>query len=119
MNFPERGAVYKADLNPTLGRELKKARPVVIVSNNHLNEFSDMVIIMPVTAGQHQYYHDVPLYPPEGGTTKKSIIVTEQVRAIDQRRLGKQLGFVSEATMKAIEAAIMDHFGLPEGNLLP
>lgn len=117
-NFPQRGEIYTAQLDPTIGRELKKARPVVIVSNNVMNEVADLVIAVPITAGSHQYFHDIPIEPPEGGIRKKSVIVVEQVRALDKSRLAKKLGHVGDKTMQMIEGAIRDHFGLPEGNIL-
>jgi mRNA-degrading endonuclease toxin of MazEF toxin-antitoxin module len=74
---------------------------------------------MPITGGQYPYYHWITLQPPEGGLTKPSSIVTEQVRAVDKRRLGKRLGRVTPAAMAAIEEAIRDHFAPPEARVLP
>jgi mRNA interferase MazF len=111
--------VYIAQLDPAQGRELKKTRPVVIVSNNSLNEFSDMVIAVPITSGMYQYAHDIPINPPEGGLKKESAIIVEQVRAMDIARLGRRLGKINLPTMLAIEQALRDHLGLPEGNILP
>lgn len=116
---PRRGEVYIAQLDPTRGRELKKTRPVVIVSNNSLNEVSGMVITVPITSGQYQYAHDIPISAPEGGLQKESVIVVEQIRAIDSERLGKRLGKIKVVTMVAIDQALRDHLGLPEGNILP
>lgn len=97
-----------------MGHEIRKTRPAVIVSNNHLNELSQTILVMPITAGIHPYYHWISLNPPEGGLVKPSSIVTEQVRAIDKRRRQRRLGEVRPATMRKIEQAIRDNFGLPE-----
>ncbi|MGH7135272.1 MAG: type II toxin-antitoxin system PemK/MazF family toxin [Pirellulales bacterium] len=111
--------MYLVDLDPTIGHELRKTRPAVVVSNNHMNELAETVLVMPITAGRYQYYHWISLDPPEGGLSKPSAIVTEQVRAIDKRRLQRRLGKVRPATMEKIEQAIRDDFALPEGDVLP
>ena len=118
-SYPRRGSVYQVSLDPTLGHEIRKTRPAVIVSNDHMNELAATVLIMPITAGQYGYYHWIPLDAPEGGLTKPSSIVSEQIRAVDKRRLKRRLGQVSPETMTKIEAAVRDHFGLPESNVLP
>lgn len=117
--FPRRGSVYQVALDPTIGHEIRKTRPALIVSNNHMNELAATVLVMPITAGQYDYYHWIPIAPPEGGVTKPSSIVTEQIRAVDKRRLKRRLGEVRAETMERIEAAIRDHFALPESDVLP
>ena len=117
--FPRRGGVYRVRFDPAEGHEIRKSRPAVVVSNDHMNELAATVLVMPITSGQYPYYHWIALQPPEGGVTKPSSIVTEQIRAVDKRRLAKQLGHVKAATMAAIEEAIRDHFALPEGRVLP
>jgi mRNA interferase MazF len=119
MAFPRRGGVYRVRFDPAEGHEIRKSRPAVVVSNDHMNELAATVLVMPITSGRYPYYHWIALEPPEGGLTKSSSIVTEQVRAVDKRRLGKQLGSVTPATMTAVEEAIRDHFALPEGGVLP
>jgi len=60
----------------------------------------------------------VTISPPEGGVIKKSVIATEQIRAIDKKRVAAVLGRLNVDTTYAIEQAIRDHFGLPESNIL-
>jgi mRNA interferase MazF len=117
--FPRRGGVYRVRFDPTVGREIRKTRPAVVISNDHLNELAATVLVLPVTGGRYPYYHWLALEPPEGGVTKPSSIVTEQIRSIDKSRLGPQLGWVRPETLGKIEQAIRDHCGLPEGNTLP
>lgn len=117
-SFPRRGSVYRVNLDPTIGHELRKTRPALVVSNDHMNELAETILVMPITAGVHQYYHWIPLDPPEGGMTKPSSIVTEQVRSIDKSRLQRRLGAVRPATMAKIEQAIRDNFALPESDVL-
>ena len=113
-SFPQRGSVYRVQFDPTVGREIRKTRPAVVVSNDDMNELSATVLIMPITAGNYDYYHWIALKPPEGGLTKPSSIVTEQIRAVDKRRLKRRLGQVADKTMRKIEDAVRTHFALPE-----
>ncbi len=82
-----------------------------------MNALAPTVIVMPITSGQYSYYHWIPLTPPEGGLQKPSLIATEQLRTIDKRRLRRQLGRVSAATMARLEQAIRDHCALPESGM--
>jgi len=113
--FPRRGSVYRVQFSPTVGHEIRKTRPAVIVSSDLMNEHAATVLVMPITGGHFGYYHWIELPPPEGGLTKASSIVTEQIRSVDKRRLGRRLGQVSPGTIQRIEEAIRDHFGLPGG----
>jgi mRNA interferase MazF len=118
-SFPRRGSVYLVRFDPSVGREIRKTRPAVVISNNHMNELAATVLVMPITAGQYSYYHWIAIEPPEGGIKKPSSIVTEQIRAVDKERLGRRLGAIDSHTMRRIEDAIRDHCGLPSGRLLP
>lgn len=84
-----------------------------------MNELAATILVMPMTAGHFPYYHWIPLKPPEGGLTKPPSIVTEQLRAVDKRRVKRRIGAVTPKTMALIEDAIRDHCGLPEGGVLP
>lgn len=118
-SFPQRGSVYMVRFDPAEGREIQKTRPAVVISNDHMNELAATVLVMPITGGRYSYYHWIAILPPEGGLTKPSSIVTEQIRAIDKRRLQRRLGVVRLDTMTRIEQAIRDHCGLPENGILP
>lgn len=118
-SYPRRGSVHYVEFDPSIGHEIKKMRPAVLISNDHLNELAATVLVMPITSGQHQYYHWIRLRPGEGGLTKHSSIITEQIRAVDKTRIRRRLGSVQPETMARIEDAIRDHCGLPEGRVLP
>lgn len=117
-SFPRRGSVYRVALDPAIGHEIRKTRPGVVVSNDHMNELAETILVMPITAGRHRYFHWIQLDPPEAGMSKPSSIVTEQVRAVDKSRLRRRLGAVRATTMERIEQAIRDNFGLPEADIL-
>jgi mRNA interferase MazF len=118
-SFPRRGSVHFVSFDAAVGHEVRKTRPAVVISNDHMNELAATILVMPITGGHYSYYHWIPLEPPEGGLRKPSSIVTEQIRAIDKRRVKHRLGSVSTQTMTQIEDAIRDHCALPEGRVLP
>jgi mRNA interferase MazF len=111
--------VYLVQFDPAIGHEIRNTRPAVVISNNHMNECAATVLVMPITAGHYAYYHWINLEPPEGGVAKPSSIVTEQIKAVDKRRIRRHLGAVRPETIAKIEQAIRDHCALPEGQVLP
>ena len=114
-SFLRRGSVHLVHFDPARGHEIRKTRPAVVISNDHMNELAATVLVMPITAGHYTYYHWIALKPPEAGMKKPSSIVTEQIRAVDKRRLGRRLGSVRPDTMALIEEAVRDHCGFPSG----
>jgi mRNA interferase MazF len=96
-----------ADLNPATGREQAMVRPVLVVSNNQFNAGpSGLVTIVPITGTDRHIPLHVRISPPEGGLTKPSIILCDQVRTISVKRLQKQLGAITPDTMAEIEDRI-------------
>ncbi len=100
--------VFWVDLDPTLGAEMKKVRPAVIVSPDELNEFLHTVIIAPLTSvlrGDYAFRPEVCI----GGKTGE--VVIDQVRAIDKKRLQKKLGKLSEEESKKVLSILQEMFG--------
>lgn len=109
MTVIRRGDVWLAELNPTRGAEISGQRPVIVVSRDAINRSSPIVIVVPVTDRDHKatlYPSQVELQAEDGGLTKVSVAVGEQVRAIQASRLIKQLGNLSPASMVKIGAAL-------------
>ena len=105
----QRGDLYYARLNPAEGSEQEGTRPVVIVSREAINENSPFVIVVPLTDRRNKrriYPSQVVLKAGEGNLPIDSVALGEQVRAISQTRLAKQIGHLSEHRMSAIEAAL-------------
>ena len=88
--------VYWVDLNPTIGAEMQKIRPCVIVSPKELNDHLDTVIIIPITSAIHGYPYRVGCHIMD----RDGEIATDQIRTIDKRRLKKRI-----ATLAADEIA--------------
>jgi len=99
-----RGDVYLADLSPTQGHEQQGTRPVAILQNDTLNHATGTVVIVPFTGNTSRA--NLPschlVHAPEGGLTKDSVALCNQVRAITVQRLRGRLGTLQPATMEAI-----------------
>jgi mRNA interferase MazF len=101
---PARGEIWEVNLNPTVGREQSGSRPALIVSDNGLNSGPrELVVVIPVTGTARGLPTHIPVIPPEGGLTKPSVIMAEQVRSVSKDRLGHRYGVVTEATMDQVD----------------
>lgn len=113
---PRRGEVYLLNFDPTLGAEIQKTRPALIVQNDIANRHSAITIVAAVSS-----QFDEILYPteiltkaPEGGLRTDSVILLNQIRSIDKRRLGRRLGTLRPETMRRVDHAILISLGLVE-----
>ena len=98
---PARGEVWLVDLDPTLGREQAGRRPVLIVSADPLNRSAaGIVIALPITGTDRGIAAHVPLRPPDGGLSKPSVVMADQVRTLSKFRLLRRLGAVGPAAMR-------------------
>ncbi len=108
-----RGDVFFADLNPVVGCETGGIRPVVIIQNDVGNRFSDTVIAAVTSRGCKR---DLPVHVPldgsRGSLTGDTVIMLEQIRTIDKRRLKRYLGHLDEETMARIDSAASCSIGL-------
>ena len=109
-----RGEVYVAALDPVVGREISKTRPVLVVSNDLNNQFSGTVTILPITSMNLDKIYPFEALLPKGcgGLPKDSKVKADQVRTLDKTRLAKLLGKVDQKQIAAINKAIMLHLGL-------
>jgi mRNA interferase MazF len=107
---PNRGEIWSANLNPTLGHEQAGERLVLVLSNNTFNHGpADMVIIVPLTRTGRRIPMHVMIDPPEGGISDRSYILVDNIRAIAKERLrGRPWGMVSMETMHTVE----DYLGI-------
>lgn len=109
IDFPRRGEVYLVNFDPTIGAEIKKTRPAVILQNDTANRYSPITIAVAITSEVDQplYPTEILVYLPEGGLTVDSIVLLNQIRSIDKRRLLKRLGRLSPDTMEQIDRALL------------
>ena len=105
-----KGEIYLADLNPTVGSEISKTRPVLIVSNDINNQYAATVTILPITSTTDKIYpFEVFLPTGEGNLKNDSKAKANQIRTIDKLRLKKLFGKISEEKSKEIKKAILIH----------
>jgi len=112
MVYPKRGSVYLINFDPTIGAEIKKTRPAVIISNDVANQYSPIVIVAAITGRGEPKFDEVLVEPPEGGLSKPSVIQPNQIRSIDKRRLEKKLGELSKETINDLDIALQITLGL-------
>ena len=99
-----------AELSPTVGSEISKKRPVLIVSNDINNKHADTVSIVPITSTTAKIYpFEVFLPKGEGNLINDSKAKCNQIRTIDKQRIQKKLGKISLEKLKEIEKAILIH----------
>ena len=110
----KRGDIYFAQLDPTIGGEIQKIRPIVIVSNDIANRSSNLVTVVPLTSSvQKVYPFETLLLASETGLTKASKALAQQIRTLDKRRLSSRLqGTVQPVKMKLLDDAIRLHLSL-------
>lgn len=105
----KRGEIYYVDLNPTEGSEINKIRPAIIVSNNEINKFSTVILIVPCTTyqkGRKIYRSQVLIKASEGGLTNDSLALGEQMRSISKTRIKSKLGQVSDKILTNLDQAL-------------
>jgi mRNA interferase MazF len=112
-NFPKKGEIYWANLDPTLGSEIAKTRPVVIVSNDINNEYAATIPVLPITSSTGKVYpYEVDITPKESGLKNTSKIKANQIRTIDKVRIGRKLGELASDKMQEIDKAIKIHLNI-------
>jgi mRNA interferase MazF len=106
--FPRRGDTYWAKLDPTVGPEIAKTRPALVVSNDVGNRFSAVVTIAPLTTGggERVYPFEVPVARGEGGVARASRVLLNQIRTVDKRRLENRVGALPADRMLQVDVAI-------------
>lgn len=114
MTTPTRGEIYLVNFDPTVGAEIQKTRPALILQNDIANRHSPITVVAAITS-----QFEEPLYPtevivsmPEGGLSVDSVVLLNQIRSIDKRRLVRRLGAVRPDTMEQVDRALQISLGL-------
>ena len=101
--LPRRGDVYWVALDPTIGAEIKKPRPAVVVSNNSCNTFGSRVVVLPLTNNVDSLYPGEAMVVVDG---KPARALGDQIRSLDKSRLRSRIDTVSQDELAAIDEAI-------------
>lgn len=113
MNI-KRGDIFYADLSPVVGSEQGGLRPVLIVQNDVGNKYSPTVIAAAITSQmtKTRLPTHIDVYAENFGLSRDSVILLEQIRTIDKRRLREKMGHIDDGLMQKVNDAISVSFGL-------
>ena len=114
MNTVKRGDIYFADLSPVVGSEQGGMRPVLIVQNDVGNRYSPTVIAAAITSQQNKARlpTHIEIEARTYGLSKNSVVLLEQMRTLDKRRLRERMGCLDEKAMQRVDGAIAVSLGL-------
>lgn len=111
-SFPKRGEIYLVCLDPSIGAEINKTRPALIISNDINNQVAQTITVIPITSNIAKVYPFETLLPSQGsGLSKNSKTKCNQIRTIDKKRLVKRLGKISTEELKEIGKSLSIHLG--------
>ena len=110
----KRGEIYYADLSPVVGSEQGGIRPVLVIQNDIGNKYSPTVIAAAITSqiNKAKMPTHIELAAKDYGLNKDSVILLEQIRTIDKRRLREKIGRIDDGLMASVNNALSISFGL-------
>lgn len=109
----ERGEIYWIQFDPIVGSEIGKVKPALVISNNHNNELSDTITVLPITSGTSKIYPFEVFIPKGiGGLTSDSKAKANQIRTVDKKRVKGFLGIIQENILQEAEKAMKIHLDL-------
>ncbi|ABK61135.1 pemK family of DNA-binding proteins [Clostridium novyi NT] len=110
----KRGDIFYADLSPVVGSEQGGIRPVLIIQNNVGNKYSPTVIIAAITSqiNKAKLPTHVEISSEEYGLNKDSVVLLEQIRTLDKKRLKEKIGHMSDKDMRKVDEALLISVGL-------
>lgn len=98
--------IVLVNLDPTLGHEIKKTRPCVVISPNEMNQYLKTIVIAPMTTSEKSYPSRVPVLH----YGKKGMIALDQIRSVDKLRVQKLLGQLSTSEIESLKSLIKETF---------
>jgi len=113
---PQRGQVYLVSFDPTVGSEIKKTRPALVIQNDIANRYSPITVVAAITSKVSGKLFPTEVLVPkgEGGLSVDSVALLNQIRSIDKQRLLKKLGGVRPETLRRVDRALLVSVGLVE-----
>lgn len=112
--FPKRGEIYIADLDPAFGAEVRKRRPVLIISNNIINQISQTVLMVPFSSIIPEFIGPDVVEVGKESLEKDSVALVSQIRSIDRKRLLKKIGQLSSDKVLEVEESLKLVLGMVE-----
>lgn len=111
-----RGDIFYADLSPVIGSEQGGVRPVLVIQNDVGNKYSPTVIVAAITSqiNKAKLPTHIEILSEDYGLSKDSVILLEQVRTVDKKRLKEKIGHLDDEQMDLVNDALIISLGLPE-----
>src|SRR4029453_9711436 len=111
---PRRCEVYLVNFDPTVGAEIRKRRPALVLQNDIVNRWGPVTIVAAITSRFEEptYPTEVIVRAPEGGLDVDGVVLLNQIRSIDRRRLVRRLGVLRAERMREVEQAILISLGI-------
>ena len=112
--FPRRGEIHLVNFGPTVGREIRKTRPAVVIQNDVSNRYSEITIVAAISSqfSDPPFPREVVIDPEESGLPKRSAVIVNQIRSVDRLRLQKRIGRLTRLSMERVDEAIKISLGL-------
>ena len=116
LTFPRRGDIFLVAFDPTVGHEIRKTRPALVIQNDVSNRYSPITIVAAISSQfkSPPFPREVVIESEESGLLKFSSVILNQIRSVDRQRLGKRLGRLSAETMQPVDEALKISLGLIE-----
>ncbi|MEK7521289.1 MAG: type II toxin-antitoxin system PemK/MazF family toxin [Patescibacteria group bacterium] len=102
----KRGEIWIANLDPGFGTEIRKKRPVLIISNNTINSYWPKIVAIPITTKVYYPGIEKVAIGKESGVKQESEILTTEIRSIDRKRLVEKVGKINDEKMSEVEIAL-------------
>lgn len=113
MDFPKRGEIWLVSLEPTIGHEIGKTRPALVISHDRNNQFADTITVIPITSKTEKIYpFETFISKEEANLPKDSKVKSNQIRTVDKRRLVKFINRIPEGKLRQVEQATLIHLGI-------
>ncbi len=112
-NDIRRGDIWIVDLDPTLGHEIRKLRPSIVIQNDYGNRYSALTIVAPITSQKREKFYPFEVFiESRFGLKKDSKVMLNHIRSVDKIRLVKKLGKIDEELQEKIDDAIRVSLGV-------
>ncbi len=114
VKHPLRGDIYLVNFDPTVGSEIRKTRPALVIQNDIANQYSPITIVAAITSKVNEppYPTEIILEPGDSGLPLRSAVLLNQIRSVDRQRLIKRVGRADIESLDRIDSAIKISLGL-------
>jgi mRNA interferase MazF len=116
LTVPIRGEIYLVNFDPTIGHEIRKTRPALVIQNDVSNQYSPITVVAAISSqfSDPPFPREVIIEAHESGLDKRSAVIVNQIRSVDRQRLIKRVGKLSSRSLARVNESILISLGLVE-----